>query len=225
MRHLTRYYDTTKYNFLEHILDCYGVKDLTKLHELDLELCNSELLNQSNEAETFFHKKFYEKLSSGWTEIETAFEKFIQNEISYIFDEDFLYQAFPTYRVQVPNQVAGSNWHYDSDKEHNHPLWEINFQIAITDMFSSNATWVESIPGLGDFYPMHLKYGQYVIFDGNRCRHGNMKNDTGKTRVSLDFRVLPWSRFDPDNIKYSYYGKPFAAGGYYKLFSREKKSV
>ena len=155
MSHLIRHYDTTKYNFLEHVLDCYSIEDLTELHQLDIDLCNSEMLNQDNEAETFFHKKFYEKLSSGWNELETSFQRFIKNEISYIFNRDFLYQTFPTYRVQVPNQIAVSNWHYDSDEEHRHPLWEINFQIAVTNMFDTNCTWVESIPGLGDFYPIH----------------------------------------------------------------------
>jgi len=210
-------YDANKYQFDMFVKRCYGVEDLTKLHLLDSELCNAPLLTQDNEAETFFHKTFY---NSDLTEITEVFRDFVSCEISPLFDGDFLYQAFPSYRVQVPNQVAVSNWHYDNDEEHNHPEWEINFQVAVTDMYGSNCMWIESVPGLGDFSPLEMKYGEYAIFDGNRCRHGNHQNTTDSSRVSLDFRVLPFGRFDPNNIKYSYYGKPFADGGYYKLFKK-----
>tara|TARA_R110000744_G_scaffold45650_5_gene101190 strand:+ start:166 stop:843 length:678 start_codon:yes stop_codon:yes gene_type:complete len=225
MGHVKKKYDITKYNFDKHVKGCYNIGDLTKLHLLDLDLCNSEILTQDNEAETFFHKRFYQKLNDGWSELTNAFHSFVENEVSPLFDGDFLYQQFPSYRVQVPNQIAVSNWHYDNDEDHNHPEWEINFQIAITDMFDTNCMWIESVPGLGDFQPVELEYGEFAIFNGNRCRHGNKQNNTEFTRVSFDFRVLPYNRFDPDNIKYSYYRKPFADGGYYRLFSKGKTNV
>ena len=34
-------------------------------------LTNTSLLKQANEAETFFHQKFYKKLNEGWKEIKT----------------------------------------------------------------------------------------------------------------------------------------------------------
>ena len=218
MPYLKKTYDTNKYQFDKLVRSCYNIEDLTKLHLLDSKLCEGPALTQENEAETFFHKTFY---GSDLREITQVFDRFIRDEISALFEEDFLYQAFPSYRVQVPNQVAVSNWHYDNDEDHNHPEWEINFQIAVTNMYGNNCMWIESVPGLGDFAPLEINHGEYAIFDGNRCRHGNKQNTTGASRVSLDFRILPYSRFDPDNIKYSYYGKPFADGGYYKLFKKE----
>ena len=32
---------------------------------------------------------------------------------------------------------------------------------------------------------------EFIVFNGNKCIHGNKLNDTGKTRVSLDFRIIP----------------------------------
>jgi hypothetical protein len=220
MSHVVRKYNPDTYKFYKLISDLFNVYHLTQLHFIKKSLCDGPPLNQTNEAETFFHNKFYLKLNDGWPEIEKEYEDFILKEVSPLFDEDFLYQKFPTFRIQVPNQTAVSKWHYDSDEDHKHPDWEINFQIAITEMKDSSATWVETVPGLNDFSPMNLKVGEYCIFNGNKCRHGNRKNETDRTRVSLDFRVLPISRHDENTTKESYYGRKFAEGGYYKRFRK-----
>jgi hypothetical protein len=244
-----RTYDTKKYNFAEIVANLYGVEDLTTLHNLSLELCSAEPLTQENEAETIFHKKFYEKLNAGWDELTAAFTGFVEQEIAKMFKGPFLYQTTPTFRVQVPNQTAVSKWHYDSDPNHGHPNWEINIQVALTDVFGTNATWIESVPGLGDYEPIEIERSQYAIFDGNRCCHGNYSNKTGQTRVSYDFRVLPCNMYDGygepifalyrgvdskmfSSTKYgfvgkfnnptSYYGKEWAPGGYYTLLTNEE---
>ena len=213
-------YDLTKYKFVDLIRELYEVEDLTTLHLLDPNLSNSSSLTQSEEAETIFHKKFYKKLNDGWEEIIDQYHKFVQNEVSPWFDDDFLFQTFPSFRVQVPNQTAVSKWHFDSDPDHGHPDWEINFQVAITDMVDTSATWLESVPGLSDFKPLNLNAGQYAIFNGNKCRHGNKTNETGLTRVSFDFRVLPIDRYDESTDKKSYYGRKFVDGGYYRRYRR-----
>ena len=105
-----------------------------------------------------------------------------------------------------------------------HPNWEINFQIVVTDAYDSNCMWIESVPGLKDFTPMEMKYGEYSIFDGNRCIHGNKVNKTGKTRVSMDFRVIPFSRYDPAaQVKSATASKYFVVGDYYKFFKKQKR--
>lgn len=220
MSHTIRKYNYDNYNFNRMIADLFAVDTLTKLHLLESDLCDVGLLEQSNEAETFFHNKFYDKLREGWPEIEKTYEDFVLNEVSPLFKEDFLYQQFPSFRIQAPNQMAVSKWHYDSDKDHRHPDWEINFQIALTIMYSTSATWVESVPGLNDFSPMNLSLGEFAIFNGNKCRHGNKINKTNKTRVSLDFRVLPISRHNKKTDKKSYYGRKFVEGDYYKRFRK-----
>jgi ectoine hydroxylase-related dioxygenase (phytanoyl-CoA dioxygenase family) len=220
MSFLKIYYASDKYNFESMILSLYNIKNLQELHLLDKELGSAAPLEQKNEAETYFHDKFYSKLRNGWKEIEDAFEKFVADEVSPLFDEDFLYQVFPSFRVQVPNQTAVSKWHYDSDEDHGHPDWEINFQIALTKMQDSSACWIETVPGLGDFSPMNLELGEFVIFNGNKCRHGNHSNETGKTRVSFDFRVLPINRYDESTDKSSFYGRKFVDGEYYKRYRK-----
>tara|TARA_R100000700_G_C3141021_1_gene122865 strand:+ start:208 stop:942 length:735 start_codon:yes stop_codon:yes gene_type:complete len=235
-------YNFEKYNFSKIVADIYGVEDLTKLHQLDPSLCGSRPLEQSNEAETSFHKTFYGKLNDGWPELINAFEGFIKNEVSPLFRGSFLYQKTPTFRAHVPNQTAVSKWHFDSDPNHGHPDWEINIQISLTDMNEQNCMWIESIPGLGDFGPVQLEYGQYALFDGNKCIHGNKRNTSDDTRVSFDFRVIPCEMYDDKgehlftivktdegeekskhgyvgklNSPHSYYGKAWEVGGYYSI--------
>jgi len=233
-------YNTDKYPFSKIICNFFEVDNLENLHLLDKSLCKGQKLTQENEANTNFHKKYYKKLNDGWPELETCFQQFVENEISPLFKCSFLYQTMPSFRVQVPNQIAVSNWHYDTDYNHGHPDWEINIQIALTDAFDTNATWVESIPGLGDYKPMNLLKDEYTIFNGNKCIHGNYFNQTKKTRVSYDFRVIPYYIFDGNgnkiynvvennsekefvgklNSENSFYGRKWTVGQYYSVFKK-----
>jgi len=53
--------------------------------------------------------------------------------------------------------------------------------------------WCESDYGLGDYAPMPVRYGEALLFDGGLLRHGSVPNDSGVTRVSMDFRFTPQS--------------------------------
>ena len=83
-------------------------------------------------------------------------------------------------------------------------------------MFDSNAMWLESVPSLGDFSPVEMEVGDFCIFNGNKCRHGNKQNLTGKTRVSMDFRILPRSKYYEEESQSSVTSnRKFVIGDYY----------
>jgi hypothetical protein len=213
-------YDFKKYSFHDTVGGIFGVKNLANLHLERCDLVPDYKLEFDNESKTDAHKIFYQNLDL----IKSDFNQFVENEVSLHFDENFVYQKLPTFRIQWPDDQAIHYWHYDADEDHMHPDWEINFQLAITDMFDTNSTWVESVPGLKDFHPMEMKYGEYVVFDGNRCLHGNKTNTTGKTRVSFDFRVIPFSRYTPEKYKEVLSATKknrFLVGDYYELFEKK----
>jgi hypothetical protein len=58
---------------------------------------------------------------------------------------------------------------------------------------SSNTLFAESAPGKGDYRPFNLRPGFGVRFNGHHCRHFTVPNSTDRTRVSIDFRVVPLS--------------------------------
>jgi len=100
-----------------------------------------------------------------------------------------LYQRAPTFRTYLPSVVPMGKMH--NDESYHHQPSELNIWLPISNHVSgNNSLWVESSPAKGDFHPLNLEYGQ--IFRGwlNQCRHFTQANDTGYTRVSIDFRVV-----------------------------------
>lgn len=215
-------YDLSKYNFIEQVTNLFN-HPLNNLHNIAQNEYSlfTEIGKDSN---TEFHQMFYSKLNTGWDDIYDTYKKFVSNVVlPYLNLDEALYQVFPTFRVQLPNNVAVVQKHYDSDSEHKHPKGEINFIVALTDMFESNAVWIESEPRMEDYHPMELKTGEFVCFNGNRCDHFNQVNKTGKTRVSFDFRILPLDKYNPNyNAITATKKTKFCEGGYY---ARIKSSV
>ena len=216
-----RSYNVKEYNFIKIVEDAFNCKELNQIHNIHKEMLpNAEVLSRPwplNETTSDFHSKFYKSLDAKWIELSELFDSFIKKEITKTINEPFIYQKFPSFRIQVPGLKAVTKWHCDSDTNHKHPDGEINFIISITEMFDNNTVWVESKPGVGDFKPLNLKQGEYVQFNGNKCIHGNKDNDTGLTRISFDFRILPLKYYTPGkNNNSATKGNKFEIGEYYK---------
>jgi ectoine hydroxylase-related dioxygenase (phytanoyl-CoA dioxygenase family) len=107
-----------------------------------------------------------------------------------------IYQSRPTFRVHAPNNIAVAKWH--KDKAYNHSSNEINIYLPVTSAFDTNTIWAESEEDKGDYAPMNANYGEYFIWNGANLLHGNKKNETNQSRVSLDFRFIL-----PENFQYS----------------------
>lgn len=207
-------FDTSKYNFPKIIEEIFN-HPLNKLHELlDTEYhIFTELGKDTN---TNLHSLFYSHLHKT-PEMTCLFKEFIKNVIfPYLNLSEGLYQVFPTFRIQLPDNVAVVKKHYDSDQEHAHPFGEINFIWALTDMFDTNSVWYESFPRKEDYKSMELKSGEVFCFNGNVCHHYNQINKTGVTRVSMDFRILPKEYMENSNNRISVTtNKKFIDGSYY----------
>lgn len=221
-------YDPKLYNFCKEVEKYFNIQagKLDEIHNIRKDLIPFENLNFNNETKTKFHEIFYSNLNSrNGKEIQSIYEQFIEDIVAPLFSDNFLYQKFPSFRIHLPDRKAIHKWHYDSDPDHKHPLWEINFQIALTKAYDTNAMWLESVPGLKDYKPVELDVGQIAIFNGNTCSHGNKHNVTNKTRVSMDFRVLPYQRYkqQEEQALESVTAKlKFKPSGYYNLYDKDK---
>jgi hypothetical protein len=214
---IVRYYDIKKYPFISEITNFFNVSSLEKIHDERKDLLPKSKLNFNTESITDFHSSYYAEQREGWQSLKDTYMAFIKDIIEPVVGEPIICQNMPTFRVQLPGEKAIHKWHYDSDDDHRHPIGEINFQIALTMMTKENATWCETAPRAEDFFPMVLMPGQFLQFDGNKCRHGNKENTSNVSRVSLDFRVLPLSVYDEHSAKSSLNAnKKFIIGGYYK---------
>ena len=113
-----------------------------------------------------------------------------------VLGKDIYYQKIPTFRVHQPGNLAVAAYHKDS--EYSHSTKELNFFLPLTDAFGSNTIWVESEEGKGDYSPMDAKYGEAILWNGANLMHGNKTNDTGLSRVSVDFRVIKKSDYEDE---------------------------
>ena len=223
-KHLNKVnYDIKNYKFIDLVKELYNC-ELNKLHnkcEKEYELF-TELGKDSH---TNLHKIFYNKLNTEWDEIKNEYYKFIKEVIlPYLNLDEALVQKFPTFRVQLPNNVAVVKKHFDSDKDHMHPINEINFITALTDMFDTNTVMVEKMPRSEEYESILLKAGETISFNGNLCSHFNNINKTGKTRVSWDFRILPLNYYNENsNLESVTTNTKYIEGGYYTRIKIDNK--
>lgn len=105
-----------------------------------------------------------------------------------------------------------------TDHDTGHPPSEVNYLLPVNlRTYGSNSLWVESAPGLGDYAPFEISYGEMVQWRGNSLRHYSNRNTEDETRVSFDFRVVPGSQWEEPMDK-----SLFKLGSYY-LDARELK--
>jgi hypothetical protein len=192
----TYFYDTVQFNFRDIVSNIFGVDNLKELHDtLDKELDIPD--DPSKDQSTVFHKIFYQGVDEKDSIFLEKYTQFVEHLCSLHFNrEDMVYQTRPTFRVHIPNNIAVAEWH--KDKAYNHSPQETNVFLPLTRAFDTNTVWAESEEDKGDYAPIEAINGQYCLWDGANLTHGNKKNTTGVTRVSIDFRLIP-----ANDMKYS----------------------
>jgi len=206
-------FDALRHNFVAPIKQLFGTDALDQLHEDGF----TELFKVGADSATSFHKKFYDRYREGWLEMESLYARFIKEVVAPMFGGEFLFQKFPTFRVHLRNNVAVGAFH--TDAEFGHPAGEVNFIIPLTNSQGTASVWVESAPGAKDYAPMELEVGTMIRFHGNLLSHGNKVNTTARTRVSMDFRILPAHCYHEDDTGISVtLGTKFREGAYYRRF-------
>ena len=216
-------FDKKNYDLCKLIEDLFDSK-LEDLH-LKSEKKYEVFKELGKDSHTEFHKKFYQKIDEGWEEFTDKFHSLVKEVLlPYLNIDEALVQTYPNLRVHLPNNVAIVIKHHDSDEKHKHPVGEINFIYSLTDMYDTNSLNVETMPRSGNFKNINLKKGEIISFNGNLCDHYNNINETGKTRVSFDLRVLPLNYYKDNYEKLSVTTKmKYVEGCYYTRFKSSKK--
>lgn len=216
-------FDVKKYDFADIVRAIFDCNDLQYIHqELPSHIVYDKLHKLGEDNKTWYHEKFYEPINNGNSEFQRLYEDFVVSFISKETKlEKFLYQKSPTFRVHAPNNVAVGGWHRDRD--YNHSTKEINVFLPLTSAFKTNTLWVEQSEDSRDYHPLEASYGEIYFWDGANLKHGNKTNKTGVSRVSVDFRILPYEHYVEDNEKTSVCrGKRFILGDYYSLYEAKK---
>ncbi|MCR8997433.1 hypothetical protein [Brevibacillus laterosporus] len=177
-------YDTKRYDFLSWASHSLDTRELHQLHQQfnypSLEMVN-HLMNL---------------LKNQFEEINGLLYMFINEEIASVLGPIASYQNPPSFRVHF-HGTGFTPFHRDRDWHGKIDMNIVrrfrNIWIPLTKVWGNNSLWIESTEDMGDFQPIELEYGEALVFDGQNLVHGTYRNDTGATRVSFDFRVLPHS--------------------------------
>jgi hypothetical protein len=212
-------YDSVRYDFVREIRGLYDVADLSEIHNQWSESKLYDILDHPLEDQkTVYHEKFYHEVKEK-TNFYSIYHSFVDDVIKPLFDDEILYQKIPTFRVHQPGNLAVAAYH--RDKEYGHSEHEINFYLPLTRAWGTNTIWVESEYDKKDFQPMVVDVGEVVMWAGVNLLHGNKLNDTGKSRVSVDFRILPLSLYDKETNNVSSSNKTLMTiGGYWEKLEK-----
>ena len=120
-----------------------------------------------------------------------------------------VYQSFPCVRVLRPGEFSIRP---HCDAQYQLPDGNVNVYLPLTSIWDTNSLYLESQPGLADYHPLRLDYGQLSTFHGVYCTHFAVENLTDITRCSLDFRLIPGCCY-PEHE--SDQREDFKVGGYY----------
>jgi ectoine hydroxylase-related dioxygenase (phytanoyl-CoA dioxygenase family) len=205
-------FNINEFPFAEELQKFYQIDDLSTLNE------TTEVFTRERDQSTKWHQLFYTFARSD--KFVDLYEKFILKIIKPIYGETIVYQSIPTFRIAYPNNVAVGEFH--KDKYYRDINWatkvkEDNFFLPFTDAYDTNTIWVESQEDKGDFSPMNCNYGEIIQWDGSNLTHGNKINNSGKARVSVDFRVIRFSNYEPSDFGSINTSTKFKVGEYYKI--------
>ncbi|CAJ1379831.1 unnamed protein product [Effrenium voratum] len=199
-------YDAVAYPFEQLFCAMFETSDLAGLHKAPLNqvpLCPTLLrayhLAGLKRPKSWRQKEKWQKRyvqsfrrSAQYLCFLEVYHRFMLELVVPMLGHELLYQCPPTLRCQMPGVVPMGRPHRDSDFAAHHGA-EINFWIPVTQVWGSNSLQTESAPGREDFHPLQLGPGELVVFNGSRCLHYTLPNETDSVRVSFDFRVIPKS--------------------------------
>ena len=210
-------YNNNKYDFRECIAECFNINinELDEIHNLGYTYNVFEEFGP--DTQTWYHQTFYKYLKSeSGIKMKNIYNNLIKEVIlPYLGLKEALVQQFPSFRIQLPDNVAVAKVHTDSSL--GHPYGEINFTYSITDMFDTNTIYIEKTTGKKDFIPMEIKANNNISFNANQNLHYNKLNKTNNTRMSMDYRILPLNYKPKEETSSHSTNTKIIDGAYYKL--------
>jgi hypothetical protein len=172
-------YDTDRFRFREWAQAILGIRDLERLHE---DPCGG--------AEQPKHRvhRFTVTLKEAFAgEIRQTFGEFVREyavpRVSFVPWTE----VYPNFRVHEQGRETTSPMH--RDREYLTERGSAKIWLPFTRVAGGGTLWSESEEGLGDVRPYEMEYGQALFFDSLNLLHGCRFNDSGDTRVSIDFIV------------------------------------
>jgi len=178
-------FDTQKYPLAETVSVASGVFDLARLHEAPEILAKGE--GPSYQHNVHLRQELDTQLRT--TRFPVIYASLIRDVVSPLFGGRLSYSKRPQMRVHLEGSPSASVWH--TDHQVIGRVDQVNAWLPLVDTWGTNTLWVESDYGAGDHQPIPVRYGEVLLFDGTWLEHGTMPNNSGRSRISIDFRFAP----------------------------------
>lgn len=114
------------------------------------------------------------------------YHRWVRLVLAPLYGGHIRYSAHPKMRVHLAGTGCVSDFHCDAEVTGRDD--QINCYLPFTDVYDGCTLWCQQDYGSDDLRPLNLRYGQALVWDGGRLRHGTLRNDTHSTRVSCDLR-------------------------------------
>ncbi|MDR7320777.1 MULTISPECIES: 2OG-Fe(II) oxygenase family protein [Catenuloplanes] len=179
-------YDTGRYPFAALAARAFEVDDLGRLHDKP-GLYDDGAGRPTYQDNVALRTQLRDRLADlGFGTVYTAL---MREVVAPIFGCGLAFSRNPQLRVHLAGGPSASAWH--TDHQVLHRTDQINAWLPFVDAWGTNTLWVESDYGTHDYAPVPVRYGEILLFDGTFLMHGSVANDSGHTRVGMDFRFAP----------------------------------
>ena len=216
-----------KYNFSDELKYFHKLLE-SQLISDEEKILNNQIKIIGNDRNSIFYNDYHQFIDNNDI-FNKVYHKFINDYIKPLFlDEDkIVIQKTPNLRISFPNTTAIGKHIYENendnviglhkDSDFGHHEDEINIIIPITNMFETNSIYYEpeinSNISTDYFINLKLKTNEFFVDKFNKKLHFNKINKTQVTRLSLDFRIIPFHKYIK-NINF-FKGTKFDLDNYY----------
>jgi hypothetical protein len=218
-----------KYDFIHNLDELHILLNNSVIKESDKTYFNKIPIIGFNDRDSIFIKDFYNFIDKT-SDFEHIYFDFIKSQVKPFFpnETNLVVQKTPNIRISFPELTAIGQHkelsdddvigiHCDSDFGHSKE--EINFIIPITEMFDTNSIYYEpelnaNVP-CSEYCNLNISPDHFFMGYFNKLKHYNKINKTGKTRISLDFRIIPYSKY-MENLEF-FKGTKFEISNYFTI--------
>jgi hypothetical protein len=224
---ILKYIYKEKYGFTDDLKNFHTILESSSISDVDKK--NNMIMKVLGKDRNSIFYDDYHRFIDTDKRFNDIYYSFINEHIKPIYgiDGKIVVQKTPNLRISFPKMTALGKrreedekdniigLHKDSDFGHHEE--EINIIIPVTNMFETNSIYYEpyvnSNLSKNQYLNLNIKTSEYFTVKFNQLLHYNKINETGATRISLDFRIIPYDKY-MNNID-TFNGTKFELGKYY----------
>jgi hypothetical protein len=219
-----------EYSFVDELKYFHSILNLSILSDEEKDYNNNIKLLGGDRSSIF--NKVYHNFVDNNSIFNEVYYNFINKYIKPLYSmngKKIVVQKTPNLRISLPNLTAIGKHSYENendnviglhkDADFGHHEDEINVIVPITKMFDTNSIYyepyIESNISTDNYLNLNLDTDEFFIEKFNKLRHFNKINNTNVTRMSLDFRIIPYEKY-MNNLDF-FKDTKFEIGKYYIL--------